>query len=41
MGRDFQQWTIGERDRVRRLRWALALVVGLALAVGVGLILPT
>lgn len=41
MRRAFRPWTIGERDRLRRLRWALAIVIAVGLAVGVGFALPT
>jgi hypothetical protein len=34
-------WTIDQRDRSRRARWALAAVIGLGLAVGIGFVLPT
>ena len=37
----FRPWTIGQRDRLRRVRWVLAVVIGVGLAVGVGFVLPT
>lgn len=39
--RALRPWTVGERDRLRRVRWTLAAIVGLGLAVGIGFVLPT
>jgi hypothetical protein len=40
VARDSRALTIVEQDRARLIRWALAFVIGVALAVGVGLVLP-